>query len=62
MLIAIYLYHELTFDRYHKNADRTFQLGTVFIREGKEDRSANTPAPMARTMQMEFPEIEASAR
>src|SRR5687767_63509 len=62
MLIALYLYHELTYDRYHKNSSRLYQLGTVFIREGKEDRSANTPAPMAKTMQMEFPEIEKSTR
>jgi putative ABC transport system permease protein len=62
MLIAMYLYHELTFDTYHRNANRIYQLGTNFIREGKEDRSANTPALMARTMQMEFPEIQSSAR
>ena len=62
MLIALYLNHELTYDKYHKNADLVYQLGTNFIREGKEDRSANTPAPMARAMQMEFPEIQAATR
>jgi putative ABC transport system permease protein len=37
-------------------------LGTTFVKEGKEDRTANTPAPMAKAMQMEFPEIEKSTR
>ena len=62
MLISLYLHYELSYDTYHKNGDRIFQLGTTFVKEGKEDRTANTPAPMARAMQMEFPEIEKSTR
>ena len=62
MLIALYLYNELSYDSYHKNVDRIFQLGTNFVKEGKEDRTANTPAPMAKAMQMEFPEIEKTTR
>lgn len=62
MLIAMYLFHELSYDSYHKNASRVYQLGTTFVKEGKEDRTANTPAPMAKTMQMEFPEIEKGTR
>ena len=62
MLIALYLYNELSYDNYHKNANRVFQLGTNFIKEGKEDRTANTPAPMAKAMQMEFPEIDKTTR
>src|SRR6185369_15368068 len=62
MLIALYLFHELSYDSYHKNAKRVYQLGTNFIKEGKEDRMANTPAPMAKTMQLVFPEIEKSTR
>ena len=34
----------------------------MFVKEGKEDRTANTPAPMAKAMQMEFPEIEKTTR
>ncbi|HEU4859533.1 MAG TPA: ABC transporter permease [Chitinophagaceae bacterium] len=62
MLISMYLYYELSYDSNHKNANRVYQLGTTFVKEGKEDRTANTPAPMARTMQMVFPEIEKSTR
>ena len=62
MLIALYLFNELSYDSHHKNAKRVYQLGTTFVKEGKEDRTANTPAPMAKAMQMEFPEIEKSTR
>jgi len=62
MLISLYLYSELSYDSYHKNVSRIYQLGTTFVKEGKEDRTANTPAPMAKTMQMEFPEIEKGTR
>ena len=62
MLISLYLYNELSYDIYHKNISRLYQLGTIFVKEGKEERMANTPAPMANAMQMEFPEIERSTR
>lgn len=62
MLIAMYLFYELSYDSHHKNGDRVYQLGTTFVKEGKEDRTANTPAPMARMMQMAFPEIEKATR
>ena len=62
MLISLYLYNELSYDSYHKNGDRIYQLATIFVKEGKEERMANTPAPMAKTMQMDFPEIEKSTR
>src|SRR6188474_745175 len=62
MLIALYLHKELSYDTHHKNANSIYQLGTNFVKEGKEDRTANTPSPMAKAMQMVFPEIEKSTR
>src|ERR1700747_1671854 len=62
MLIAVYLNNELSYDRYHKNIDQLYQLGTVFVKDGKEERTPNTPAPMAAAMKQEYPEIEETAR
>src|ERR1700746_124259 len=62
MLVTIYLYHEVSYDKYHKNIDQLYQLGTVFIGDGKESKTPNTPAPMATAMQKEFPEIIGTAR
>jgi len=63
LLIALYIYHETSYDKYHKNIKQLYQLGTVFIKEGKDmDRLPNTPAPMADAMKQEFPEIADAAR
>ncbi|WP_121355029.1 ABC transporter permease [Flavisolibacter nicotianae] len=62
LLISLYIYHETSYDSYHKNASRLVQLGTTFIRDGKAERTPNCPAPMAAAMQQEFPEIEKTTR
>lgn len=62
MLITLYVLHEVSYDRYHKNADNIYQLGTTFVQQGKELNMPNTPAPMARAMQMDFPEVVMTTR
>jgi len=62
MLVTVYLYNEIHYDKYHKNIDRLYQLATIFIKDGKEDKTPNTPAPMATAMKQEFPEISETAR
>ncbi len=62
MLISLYLFNEFSYDSYHTNADRVYLLGTNFIDEGKDSRAANTAGPIAQMMQMDFPEVEATAR
>ena len=39
-----------------------YQLGVISNKDGKEERSANTSAPVGQVMQMEFPEIEDKTR
>jgi putative ABC transport system permease protein len=62
MLITVYIYNEVSYDKYHKNIDRLYQLATTFVKDGKEDKTPNTPAPMAAAMKQEFPEISETAR
>ncbi|HEY2720283.1 MAG TPA: ABC transporter permease, partial [Chitinophagaceae bacterium] len=62
MLITVYLYNEVSYDRYHKNIHRLYQLATTFVKDGKEDKTPNSPAPMAAAMKQEYPEIEETAR
>ena len=62
MLITLYIHHETSYDSYHKNIKQLYQLGTTFIKDGKEDRMPNAPAPMAAAMKQEFPEIMETAR
>jgi putative ABC transport system permease protein len=62
LLIALYLNYELSYDKQHPDGDRIYQLGTTFVRQKEEKLMPNTPAPMASTMQQEFPEIEETTR
>ena len=62
MLISLYIINEVSYDRYQQNGDDIYQLGTIFIQQGKENRTASSPAPMARAMQQDFPEVEQTAR
>ena len=62
MLITLYIHNELSYDSYHKNIGQLYQIGTTFVKAGKEDKRANTPAPMGKTMQQEFPEVVQNAR
>ncbi|MBN1272304.1 MAG: ABC transporter permease [Candidatus Aminicenantes bacterium] len=50
IMIGLYVYFELTFDRYHKNADRIYQVVS--------GEQAVTPAPLAQALMREFPEVE----
>lgn len=62
LLITLYIVHETTYDHHHKHADRLYQLATTFVKDGKDDPTPNTPAPMAAAMKQEYPEIEETAR
>jgi putative ABC transport system permease protein len=61
MLISLYLLHETSYDSFHKNIDRLYQVGTVFISNG-DHRGVGTPAPMATVLKQVFPQIETTAR
>lgn len=61
MLIAIYLHREFSYDQHHAKADRIYQLNTEF--SGTVNRKmATTPGPIGPTVQVEYPEVEATAR
>ena len=62
MLITLYIRNEISYDKYHQHAADIYQLGTNFIREGKETKMSGTPAPVAQAMQFEYPEIEQTTR
>jgi len=62
MLITVYIYNEVSYDKYHKNINQLYQLATSFVKDGKEDKTPNTPAPMAAAMKQEFPEISETTR
>jgi putative ABC transport system permease protein len=54
ILIMLYVQFELSYDRYHENADRIYRV----IREGR----AFTPAALGPELKEKIPEVEATAR
>ena len=62
MLIVLYINDEMSYDSYQKNSKRLYQVGTVFITGGKEDRFQAEPAVMAGNFKKDFPEVEQTTR
>ena len=62
MSILLFVANELSYDRYHKHADR---IARVVLKGKVSDeviKEAFTPAPVAATLVDEFPEVQAGTR
>ena len=62
VLIALYIYHEASYDKHHPNGASIYKLGTAFIDQGVEEKSGTTSAPLGSMLQQEYPEISSSTR
>lgn len=62
MLILLYIHHEISYDKNLPDGDRLYQVGGVFVTDGKEDRFPCSPAITAANLQTDFPEIGQTAR
>ena len=61
-LIALYIADELSYDRYHENANRIYRVVQYASWEGNNLRLAPTSAPFAPALKTAFPEIEETVR
>jgi putative ABC transport system permease protein len=57
MLILIYVYHEFSYDRFHKNAEHIYRLGRKVVSAEGEIREPLSSAPSGRMLLQDFPEI-----
>ena len=63
LLILLYVNDELSYDRYHANADRIYRVIEEVRLEGVGEESSSMPFPTGDTLPMEYPDaIEASVR
>jgi len=62
MLIALYVWYESSYDSYHPNVDRLYQVGDIEMDHGKEVRLQGCPNTLAGLFQSVFPQVEATAR
>ena len=62
ILITLFIIDELSYDRFNQNGDRIYRVLTHLKFGGNDSWYAVCPAPMAKTMVEEIPEIEVAAR
>lgn len=62
ILIFLWARHELSYDRFHEQADRIHRVGIYSNFGGNEFYSAKTPAPLSSALRTEYPQILHSAR
>jgi ABC-type antimicrobial peptide transport system permease subunit len=58
IFIAIWVSHELSYDRFFKNAERIFRVESLINFSGDPSVWTITPAPVAKSMLIDFPEVE----
>ena len=62
LLIALYIYDELTFDKMFADADRIYRIDSDVKFGGAEIKGTEVAAPMAGAMQSDFPQVEKTVR
>lgn len=62
MLITLYVYHELTMDSYHKNANRIFRIVENLRTENELLFQSTSSPPMGPLMAHDFPEVQSFVR
>ncbi|MCL4707458.1 ABC transporter permease [bacterium] len=62
IFMLLYVQDELSYDKFHQNAERIFRVVCDEKNEGQVRRLASTFAPMASRLLTEFPEIERVVR
>jgi putative ABC transport system permease protein len=62
LLIGIYIWHELSFDRFHKNADRIARVTWQYNLGDAENKTATTGTKAGPEFQRRFPEVETYVR
>jgi len=62
LLITIYVLHELSYDRFHKNFENIYRIKVKGVMAGATLDQAITAAPMAQTLLVDYPEISHAVR
>ena len=62
LFISLYVIHELSYDRFHRNSENIFKLKIVGRMAGGELDQAVTAAPMAKAMVNDYPEVLLATR
>jgi putative ABC transport system permease protein len=62
LLIGLYIFHELSFDRFHKNADRIARVTWHYNFGDAENKTSSTGTKVGPEFTRRFPEVQAYVR
>jgi putative ABC transport system permease protein len=62
LLIALFISDELSYDKSYPDAKRIFRVTGEYNNNGKVETGADWPAPLAKALKEDFPEVEKSGR
>src|SRR5258705_2368902 len=62
LLIVIFIKNELSYDHFHKDSNRIFQVVLNGNMDGQEFWAGNTPPPVGAALASNIPEIESFTR
>ena len=62
MLILLWIQNEVSYDKFHENKSRIYEVWNRYSVDGKIGCWNSTPKPMAAAIQQDYPEIEKVAR
>lgn len=62
MLLMLYVENELSYDRFNENADRIVRVVFKGSVQGEKMNEAHVMPPVARTLQADYPEVQAATR
>ena len=57
LIIMLYIFHELSYDRYNEKADQIVRVVFRGFMGGGEMKEANVMPPVAKTLKKDFPEV-----
>ncbi len=62
LLIALYIADELSYDQHYEQKDRFYRLAQSYAFNGIENKQTWLPAPFARAVREDFPQVDAIGR
>src|ERR1700712_599874 len=62
LLIVLYVFDELSYDTFNKNAERIYRLDADIFFNGTQFTSVESPRPLAATLRKDYPQVEQMVR
>jgi putative ABC transport system permease protein len=62
ILLVTWITHELSYDRFHKNANRLYRASMEYSFGGQTNKTALSPTALLPALEKNFPEVENGAR